>query len=265
MLSPLSSLNEALYGKSAEDVDNYYYDDDDEKEAEEEEAAVVVPPAMSIAILCVGTYGDVQPFLLIAKRLQADGHRVRLASHPEYRNLIVEENGLEFYPIGGDPRALSALLVKTGGWLMPNALSPDDEAWYSKSFEMIGEIMQSSWPACASPDPDDPERRPFTAQAILANPVAYGHIHCAEKLCVPLHLLFLQPWTPTVSFPHPFSNLPYSIKNTAINRLSYFAVDGFFWTMGMKSHTADFRATLGLPPMSTFLEFGLDLTKSVPM
>jgi hypothetical protein len=29
--------------------------------------------------------------------------------------------GLEFYPIGGDPRALSALLVKTGGWLVPNA------------------------------------------------------------------------------------------------------------------------------------------------
>jgi hypothetical protein len=34
---------------------------------------------------------------------------------------MIIRSGLEFYPIGGDPRALSALLVKTGGWLVPNA------------------------------------------------------------------------------------------------------------------------------------------------
>ena len=101
--------------------------------------------------------------------------------------------------------------------------------------------MRSSWPACTEPDPGDAAGKPFRAQAILANPVAYGHIHCAEALDVPLHLLFLQPWTPTVCFPHPFSNLPYSIKDSAVNRMSYFAVDGFFWTMVMKSHTATFR------------------------
>jgi UDP:flavonoid glycosyltransferase YjiC (YdhE family) len=33
----------------------------------------------------VGTFGDVQPFLLIAKALKRDGHRVRLATHPEFR------------------------------------------------------------------------------------------------------------------------------------------------------------------------------------
>ena len=36
------------------------------------------------------------------------------------RKLVVQ-CGLEFYPLGGDPRKLSALLVKTGGWLVPNA------------------------------------------------------------------------------------------------------------------------------------------------
>ena len=229
----MDTLNDALYGR------NVYRDGEEEEranreppvEVEEDDPPPEVPPPMTLVLLCVGTYGDVQPFVLIAKRLQQDGHRVRVASHPEYRPFIVNQNGLEFYPLGGDPRALSALLVKTGGWLMPNAFTDADQEWYSASFEMIGEIMVSSWPACTEPDPGDPQKRPFVADAILANPVAYGHIHCAEALNVPLHLLFLQPWTPTVSFPHPFSNLPYSIKNTAVNRLSYFAVDGFFWTM----------------------------------
>jgi hypothetical protein len=60
------------------------------------------------------------------------------------------------------------------------------------------------------------------------------HVHVAEKLGIPLQLFFLQPWTPTTKFPHPFSNLPYSLKDSTLNRLSYYAVDGFFWAMGMK-------------------------------
>lgn len=35
------------------------------------------------------------------------------------------------------------------------------------------------------------------AAAIVANPPAYGHTHCAEALNVPLHIIFTMPWTPT--------------------------------------------------------------------
>ena len=34
-------------------------------------------------------------------------------------------------------------------------------------------------------------------QAIISNPPTYGHIHCAEKLGVPLHMFFTMPWSPT--------------------------------------------------------------------
>jgi len=34
-------------------------------------------------------------------------------------------------------------------------------------------------------------------QAIVSNPPTYGHIHCAEKLGVPLHMFFTMPWSPT--------------------------------------------------------------------
>jgi len=176
----------------------------------------------------------------------------------------VDQCGLEFYPLGGDPRALSALLVKTGGWLVPNAFSDADMAWLKMSFDMIGEIMHSTYPACTAPDPDDPLKRAFRADAIIANPVAYGHIHCAEALKCQLHMFFLQPWTPTTAFPHPFSNLPYAIKESMVNKMSYYAVDGFFWTMGMKSHTADFRKSIGLDAIDGMFEFGIELTKGVP-
>ena len=34
-------------------------------------------------------------------------------------------------------------------------------------------------------------------QAIISNPPTYGHIHCAEKLGVPLQMFFTMPWSPT--------------------------------------------------------------------
>ena len=37
----------------------------------------------------------------------------------------------------------------------------------------------------------------LVVQAIISNPPCYGHVHVAEKLQIPLHLLFTMPWTPT--------------------------------------------------------------------
>lgn len=65
-----------------------------------------VIPNLTIAILIVGTRGDVQPFIAIGKRLLAYGHRVRLATHANYREFVMEQ-GLEFFPLGGDPKILA--------------------------------------------------------------------------------------------------------------------------------------------------------------
>ena len=39
--------------------------------------------------------------------------------------------------------------------------------------------------------------RVLCTQAIISNPPTYGHIHCAEKLAVPLQMFFTMPWSPT--------------------------------------------------------------------
>jgi len=51
---------------------------------------------------------------------------------------------------------------------------------------MLGEIINSTWPACTAPDPEDPLQRLFLADAIISNPVTYGHIHVAEVRVVRL-------------------------------------------------------------------------------
>ena len=60
-------------------------------------------PKLTIAILVVGTRGDVQPFCAVAMRLRDKyGHRVRLATHAIYRD-FVESLGIEFFSTGRGP------------------------------------------------------------------------------------------------------------------------------------------------------------------
>ncbi|EGZ07162.1 hypothetical protein PHYSODRAFT_362385 [Phytophthora sojae] len=194
-------------------------------------------PLMTICIMIVGTHGDVQPFVAIAKRLLQDGHRVRLATHAVYRNFVMSHD-VEFYPLTGDPKELSAYMVKTGGHLIPLNLETIQKDM-PRNMQMIEEILYSTWPAVSEADPEGGgpgiPGKPFRAQAIISNPVTYGHIHVAERLGVPLHIMFPQPWVPTTAFPHPLSNMPYTGKPKKVNYMSYKMVDLLMWqgTEGM--------------------------------
>jgi UDP:flavonoid glycosyltransferase YjiC (YdhE family) len=62
------------------------------------------------------------------QKLLADGHRVRLATHTCFRT-YVEKQGLEFYPLAGDPHLLSDFMVKTNGCLIPTTADLLREVW----------------------------------------------------------------------------------------------------------------------------------------
>jgi sterol 3beta-glucosyltransferase len=68
---------------------------------------------MSIVVMAVGSRGDVQPFIPIGLRL-AERHRVRIATHREFRSMV-EEAGLEFYPLAGDPHELMEYMARRAG------------------------------------------------------------------------------------------------------------------------------------------------------
>lgn len=53
---------------------------------------------MRVAILTVGSRGDVQPFLAFGAALQRSGHRVRICTHPGFESLV-RDQGFEFAPL----------------------------------------------------------------------------------------------------------------------------------------------------------------------
>ncbi|KAM0995245.1 hypothetical protein ACFX19_010797 [Malus domestica] len=193
----------------------------------ETETEVQDIPPLQIVMLIVGTRGDVQPFVAIGKRLQEYGHRVRLATHANFKDFVLTA-GLEFYPLGGDPKVLAGYMVKNKGFL------PSGPSEISIQRHQLREIIFSLLPACNEPDPDS--KIPFKAEAIIANPPAYGHSHVAEALKVPLHIFFTMPWTPTSEFPHPLSR----VKQPIGYRVSYQLVDAFIW-LGIRDMTNEFR------------------------
>ncbi|XP_050269380.1 sterol 3-beta-glucosyltransferase UGT80B1 isoform X2 [Quercus robur] len=176
-------------------------------------------PKLNIAFLVVGTRGDVQPFLAIAKRLQEFGHHVRLATHANF-STFVKSAGVEFYPLGGDPRVLAGYMARNKGFI------PSGPGEISIQRKQLKAIIESLLPACTEPDLET--GLPFRAQSIIANPPAYGR--------------------PTYEFPHPLARVPQS----AGYWLSYIVVDLLIW-WGMRGYINDFRKRkLKLAPIAYF-------------
>lgn len=224
--SELLKLHPTLKGKPLE-VDDFI-----------SESAKLIP-RLKIAILVVGTRGDVQPFLAIAKKLQEFGHHVRLATHTNFSN-FVKSADVDFYPLGGDSRDLAEYMARNKGFI------PSGPGEISVQRKHLKTIIESTLPACIEPDLET--GMPFRAQAIIANAPAYGHTHVAEALRVPLHIFFTMPWTPTNDFPHPLARVP---QNTGY-WLSYIIVESLIW-WGIRGAINEFRRKkLKLAPIAYF-------------
>ncbi|KAJ9132456.1 Glycosyltransferase family 1 protein [Pleurostoma richardsiae] len=173
------------------------------------------PIKLNIVIQVVGSRGDVQPFIALGTGLQKHGHRVRLATHNVFDS-FVRAAGLEFYPIGGDPAELMAYMVRNPG-LIPSM------------------------------------KIPFVADAIIANPPSFAHLHCAQVLGIPVHMMFTMPWTSTRAFPHPLANIKFghgsSTEPMTANFLSYAVVEFLTW-QGLGDVINEWRESIHLEPIA---------------
>lgn len=247
------------------------------------EEGVPPPPPLNIVIQVVGSRGDVQPFVALGKVLKDTyGHRVRLATHPNFKD-FVQENGLEFFSIGGDPSRLMAFMVKNPS-LMPgfrSLLSGD----VGQRRRDVAEYIQGCWRSCyeagdgmgmratdddlSEPSENDlgsePAARPFVADCIIANPPSFAHIHCAEKLGIPLHIMFTMPYSPTHAFPHPLANIQSSNADPQLtNYISYVMIEVLSW-QGLGDIINRFRAKcLGLDPVSLIWAPGMLQRLKIP-
>lgn len=229
-------------------------------------------PKLNIVIMVIGSRGDAQPFLKIGKDLKEHGHRVRIATHPAFREFVENDSGLEFFSVGGDPSELMAFMVKNPG-MIPK-LESVKAGDIGKRRAAMAEMFDGFWRACINVTDNEKDsanlkmmgtKEPFVADAIIANPPSFAHIHCAEALGIPLHLMFTFPYTPTQAFPHPLAAIKKSnVDPGYTNFISYPLVEMMVW-QGLGDLVNDFRVkTLKLDPVSTLWAPGATYRLHVP-
>lgn len=104
---------------------------------------------MKIAILCVGTRGDVQPNLALAKALLARGHEVVLGAPDNFQGWV-EGHGVRFHPMGVDMQALmqdpELKKLIDGSWFAY------PKVWKTIVRPMMEKSLQATWEAAKDAD-----------------------------------------------------------------------------------------------------------------
>ncbi|CAO0794017.1 unnamed protein product [Mucor circinelloides] len=197
------------------------------------ETIVYKRPEKSLHFTCItiGTRGDVQPYIALCKGLMKEGHRCRIATHDEFKDWI-EEHGIEFRTVGGDPGELMRICVEN------NFFSVNFVVEGLRLFkDWIDELLTLSWKAVQG------------TEIIIESPSAMIGVHMAEALRVPYFRSFPMPMTRTRSFPHPFAT-PNNPKGRLYNDMTYVLFDHAVWR-AIAARTNSFRqTTLGIPATS---------------
>ena len=109
---------------------------------------------LNIVIIIIGSRGDIQPFIRIGKILKEDyGHRVRIATHPAFKDFVQKDSGLEFFSVGGNPAELMAFMVKNPG-LIPN-LDTIKGGEIGRRRAQMYEMFKGMWRACINATDDE--------------------------------------------------------------------------------------------------------------
>lgn len=101
--------------------------------------------------------------------------------------------------------------------------------------DMYKQMLKGFWESCLAEDPVT--GTPFVADAIIANPPSFAHVHCAEALGVHCHLVFTMPWSSTGAFAQPLAGITLDAKGkkteskstSMTNYVSYAAVNFLTW------------------------------------
>jgi len=162
-----------------------------------------------VAVLAIGSRGDVEPFLALSAGLRRRGHTVVVATHAEFAAMVTGA-GVDFAELGGNPReALSSpqgqrMLTTRNPLLLPSRMGA-----------LVGPALDAALPAalaaCAGAD------------VVLFATLAQFGLTVADQLGIPAVAAHLQPATPTAAMPAaglPSVRPPPAALNKATWRLS---------------------------------------------
>ena len=171
---------------------------------------------MRIAIIAMGTRGDVQPYIALGKGLKEAGHIVRLVTHENFE-VLVSSYGLEFCPVKGNVQEFMATpemneLLEKGNFLAINAHTA------SSAQRAAIDWAEGGLTACQGMN-----------LLIAGVGGLFLSLALAEKLKLPLLQAYIFPFTPTTAFPAIL--FPQSISKLGgyVNRLSHHLFRQIMW------------------------------------
>ena len=194
---------------------------------------------MNIAIISLGTQGDVQPYLALGVALKRAGHSVRLITHENFED-AAKAHDLDFWSVQGNVQEI--------------AQSPEMREILAKgNFIKINQYTAKLAKTLAVDWARDALRATQGVDLLIAG---IGGLYLAqslsEKLDVPLIESYVVPFTPTGEFPHPL--VPASVPKLGglANRLTYRLVQQMMWQSSRAGDRLARRQIVGLPPAPFF-------------
>lgn len=207
---------------------------------------------MNITLCVIGSRGDVQPTVALAKGLMRAGHGVRLFTHETFEDLA-RAHGVDFIPLPGDPREslIQTAIVELGS--NPVRLV----RWLREGFRpVLGDLFRRTLDALDGSD------------FVVSSSLSIAAFHVAERLGIPVVSSQLQPTTVTRAFPGavippPPSWLPfkgfYNVLCTKAGNQTVFQM--------LRPLTNECRKDIvGLPPLPVSYWWNVDAPDSdIPM
>lgn len=194
---------------------------------------------MRIAIVALGSQGDVQPYIALGKELRAAGYQVRLLTHENFEGLVTA-HGLDFCPMQGNVQELIETpemreLTEKGNFIALTLKT-------AKETERVAiQWAQSGLEACRGTD-----------LLIAGVGGLYLALSFAEKLNIPLLQAFVFPFTPTKTFPGILFPQSLNRWGGTVNWLSHQVLKQIIWQGSRSGDTAARQQVLDLPPSPFF-------------
>jgi sterol 3beta-glucosyltransferase len=195
---------------------------------------------MRIAIIAVGTRGDIQPYLALGKGLQSAGHFVRLITHENYAGLV-GAYGLDFWPVKGNVQAMMESvemrqLLAQGNFFAITAYTAKSSKQAAIDWAQTGSV------ACEGMD-----LIVAGVGGLYVGLALYIGFALAEKLRIPFLQAYIFPFTPTQAFPGILLPQVLSKLGGAFNRFSHHLLRQMMWQKFQQIDRLVRKKVLNLP------------------
>ncbi len=182
---------------------------------------------MKITMICIGSMGDVRPYVVLGSELKRRGHEISICTFSNFKN-VVEEEGLIYKPMSGNANTFISNVMK------PSARGAGFLVQLRKTMYDIVE-----------PFLHDLETAAEGADAIIGTFFGQVYRTIAEARHIPYIQTHYYPMDSNADTPIPVGNSISSIKswNRASYQLGYLLI-----SMMERHYMADWRDNHGLKP-----------------